>query len=256
MRIAAAITTAVIIAACGTGASDGPPSAPGVVGQWELVDGTVDGDPFPIVDGFRITLNVEAGGTLGGTAACNGYGAAYVADGEDLLVQEISSTAMACQPAVMESEQAFMAFLGRPIGYERVDDRLVLRSDGYELTFEAVAPVPTEELIGTEWLLTSLVDGDRVTSVAGAPATLLLTDGGAIVGSTGCRALQGQYVVNADQVLFTTFSAIGECPQTLADQDGFVVTVLGDGFRAAIEGSRLTVTSSGNEGLVYTKRQP
>lgn len=253
MRILAALAAASIVAACSSGASDSPPPALGVVGQWELVEGTIDGDPFPVVDGFRITLNVEPEGTLGGRAACNGYGADYVADGEDLLVDEISSTAMACRADVMEAEQAFMRFLASPLGYERIDDRLVLRSDRTELSFEAVTPVPTEELVGTEWVLTSLVAGDAVSSAIGT-ATLLLTERGTVVGSTGCRALEGEYVVNADQVLFTTFSAIGRCPQALVDQDGVVVTVLGDGFRVEIDGSQLTVTSSGNEGLIYTAR--
>lgn len=182
MRFTIALAVASILTACGIGGTDDPPPDIGVIGQWELVDGTVDGDPFPAVDGFRITLNVEPDGTLGGTSACNGYGAAYVADGEDLLVGEVSSNAMGCQPEVMESERAFMSILAQPLTYERVGDRLVLRSDGSELRFEAITPVPTAELIDTEWLLTSLGVGDTVTSVAGEPATLLLTEGGAIVG--------------------------------------------------------------------------
>jgi hypothetical protein len=36
------------------------------------------------------------------------------------------------------------------------------------------------------------------------------------------------------------------CPADLANQDGYVVGVLGDGFTVAIEGDRLTVTAMGN----------
>lgn len=250
MKTVSAIALALLITACGSGDGD-QASIPGVVGQWALVEGTVDGAPFPIVDGFRITMNVEPDGTLGGTAACNSYGGSYVADGEDLIVGEIGSNAMGCLPEVMESEQAFMSFLRRPLEYERTGDELVLESDGDNLRFGAVTPVPAKELIGTEWVLTSLVEAE-VGTPAGAPATLLLTENGMIRGSTGCRALEGEYVVNADQVLFTTFSAIGECPAALADQDGFVVTVLGDGFTVAIDDDNLTLTSSGNQSLVYT----
>lgn len=253
MKTVSAIALALLVAACGSGVSESQPSDPGVIGQWELIEGTVDGAPFPVVEGFRITMNVESDGTLGGTSACNGYGGSYVADGEDLIVGEISSTAMGCTPEVMESEQAFMSFLRTPLEYEQTDDELVLRSDGDDLRFDRVTPVPTEELIGTEWLLTSLVEGETVSTPEGGPATLLLTENGSIRGSTGCRGLEGEYVVHADQVLFTTFSALGECPPALTDQDGFVVTVLGDGFTVDIDGDRLTVTSSGNEALVYSQ---
>ena len=233
----------VVLSACGTAVE---PGQPGVVGEWEAVAGTYQGDPFPLVDGFRITMNVEPGGTLGGTAACNGYGGTYVADGEDLIVDEIGATSMGCRPDVMESEQAFMSLLQTPLEYERSEDELIVRSDLGELRFTAVDPVPTEELIGTTWVLTSLIEGDTVETAGGERATLLLTEDGRIQGSTGCRMLSGEYVVNADQVLFTTFSATGQCPSGLAEQDGHVVTVLGDGFTVEIVGEHLTVTSSGD----------
>ena len=247
MRKVIAVVVGVVVAACGSTAE---PIQPGVVGEWEAVEGTYQGDPFPLVDGFRITMNVEPDGTLGGTAACNGYGGNYVADGEDLIVNEIGATAMGCRADVMESEQAFMSFLQTPLEYEQMDGELVLRSDLGELRFAEVDPVPTEELIGTTWVLTALIEGDTVETATG-DAALVLTEDGRIEGSTGCRQLSGEYVVNADQVLFTTFAATGQCPSELSDQDGRVVTVLADGFTVDIEGDRLTVTSSGGEGLTY-----
>ena len=52
-------------------------------------------------------------------------------------------------------------------------------------------------------------------------------------------------------MLFSSFRMAGECPAELAEQDGLIVNVLGDGFTTAIEGDRLTLTSRGEEGLVY-----
>jgi hypothetical protein len=57
--------------------------------------------------------------------------------------------------------------------------------------------------------------------------------------------------VRGDEVLFTSFTADGECPEHLAAQDSHVVGVLGDGFRAAIDGERLTITNDGPLGLGY-----
>ncbi len=87
----------------------------------------------------------------------------------------------------------------------------------------------------------------------GEPATLELRADGTLVGSTGCRSLSGSYTVAGDEVVFTEFSADGECPSELQSQDDQVVTVLGDGFTVEIDGDRLTLTSSGSEGLVYRK---
>jgi hypothetical protein len=46
-------------------------------------------------------------------------------------------------------------------------------------------------------------------------------------------------------------AAEGECPPDLQAQDDQVISVLGDGFRASVEGQVLSLTSSGGLGLVY-----
>lgn len=206
---------------------------------------------MPIVDGYRITLTIE-GRQLGGTAACNGYGATLSGDTGEVLVGEIGMTAMACQPPeVMASERTYTDGLTRVSRLALSGDMLELTGSGVSLSYVRLAAVPTGELLGTVWTLETLVQGDTASSVAGAPATLQLLPDGTVAGSTGCRELTGRYVVTGDEVLFTEFSAAGECPADLQTQDNHVVSVLGDGFTVAIEGDRLTMTSSGSDGLVY-----
>lgn len=120
------------------------------------------------------------------------------------------------------------------------------------MTFARVQPVPAAALLDTSWRLDTLVIGDTATSARG-DATLLLGTDGTVSGSTGCRVFSGEHIIDADTVLFTTFSMTGECPGELADQDGLVVNVLGDGFTTAIDGDRLTLSSRGGEGLVYRR---
>ena len=72
-----------------------------------------------------------------------------------------------------------------------------------------------------------------------------------MLGSTGCRDLHGRYEVVRAEVLMTEMAAEGECSPELQDQDGLVVTVLGDGFRPAVIGQDLTLTSMGGLGLAY-----
>ena len=237
----------LIVAAC----TSGEVSLPGVIGDWELQRGTAGGNPFPIVDGHRITLNLSDDGTVGGVAACNSYGGTYVADDEDLIIgDQLSATAMGCEPGVMDSEAAFLSVLREPLTYTANGDELTINHSTGELIFARVQPVPTAALLDTQWRLETLIRGDTATSVQGEATLLLLADG-TVTGSTGCRTFSGEHIVNADTVLFTTFSMAGECPSELADQDGLIVNVLGDGFTTAIDGDLLTLTSRGQEGLVY-----
>ena len=116
---------------------------------------------------------------------------------------------------------------------------------------ESTAIGGTSEITGTVWVLDTLVLDDAVTSVTGERATLELFTDGSMLGSTGCRNLDGNYMVSGAEVVMTDMTAHGECPAELEEQDNQVVSVLGDGFRAVIEGNTLTVTTSGGQGLTY-----
>jgi heat shock protein HslJ len=224
---------------------------PGVLGDWELQRGTSGANPFPLVEGHRVTIGFAEDGTVGGVAACNSYGGTYVADGEDIIVgEELASTAMGCAQPVMDSEAAFLAALREPLTYVVDGDEMTIGYSAGKLVFTRVQPVPTAALLDTRWLLDSLIVGDTVTSAQGE-ATLLIGSDGTVSGSTGCRTFSGSHVIDADTVLFTTFAMAGDCPAELANQDGLIVDVLGDGFTPVIEGDRLTLSSRGSEGLVY-----
>ena len=113
------------------------------------------------------------------------------------------------------------------------------------------AETDSPELTGTVWVLESLVQGASVSDAGGERATLELFSDGSMLGSTGCRALNGRYTVAGDEVTMAELSAHGECPVELRDQDAAVVRVLDDGFRVEVDDEILTVTSTGSEGLAY-----
>lgn len=229
--------------------------------SWQLVQGAGPDGDIPILAGWPITLQFD-GDTLGGTAACNGYGGTFtIGDpvdpaGNQITIGELAQTEMACDGDgigdVMGSEAAFMDAM-REVDEILVEGAsLVLRGPaGTNLVFDLQAPVPTAELVGQLWLLDTLIDGEAASSVGGDPATLLLDEDGTVEAGTGCRQLTGEYVISGAAVLFTSSSMSGECRPELQDQDSHVVTVLGDGFSVAIDGQRLTLTSQGNEGLGY-----
>lgn len=219
---------------------------------WTLVIGEGPGGVVDPPDGWPVTISFERD-TFGGTASCNGYGGSFtLGDGGSITFAEVGSTAMGCEPAPMETESAFLTALGGVAFYEVLGNNLLLFGDSTELTFERQAPVPTAELVGQLWLLDTLIQGETASTVSGDPATLLLRQDGTLEGGTGCRTLSGTWVEAGGQIVFTNFAAEGNsCTPDLTDQDGLVVTVLGDGFVPTIEGNRLTVMSAGNEGLSY-----
>jgi heat shock protein HslJ len=246
------VVWSALIALAGCGQPDAGPDAPSYRGTWELVSGRGPDGEVALIEDYRITLQIDRT-TAGGTAACNHYGGDVTIDGGSFRMRGASMTEMACRPDVMEAEAAYMAALGAAQTIAREGDTLVLAGDATELRFELVPPVPTADLIDTRWELESLISGgsgDSAVSSA-APAELLLDSDGTVSGSTGCRELDGEWIEDGDEILFTTFGADGTCPEELQDQDDHVVGVLGDGFTVEIDGDQLTVSSSGGLGLVY-----
>jgi heat shock protein HslJ len=237
------VVLTLLAAACG---SEDPAGSPGSTpdGDWVLTGG------IDLVDGFPITMSIE-GSEVSGRAACNSYSGTVTVDGARLTIGEIGATEMGCQPAVMAAESAFIAALLRVVSFDRDGDRLTLSGPEIALSFEPVTPVPTAALIATTWVLDSLIEGETVSTVGGDPATLVLAEDGTLTASTGCRTLTGTWLERGGVIVVPTLSAEGECPDELWKQDSLVVTVIGDEFRAAVDGDRLTLTSMGGDGLGY-----
>lgn len=234
-----------------------PPSAaaPGGTvnanGDWRLVQGTVGGAPILLDDQWPVTLSVD-GTQIGGTAACNGYGGRIIVERGEVRFGDISRQLIGCADPAMATESAFLMALEAVRQASMDGERLVLAGDGVSLRFDAIPPVPMADLIETTWALDTLITGEAASSVEGDPATLVLHANGTFEGSTGCRTFSGRYIETGGQIVATDMAMDDRvCPQALADQDGRVTGVLGDGFSAAVDGDRLTLTSAGGLGLVY-----
>jgi heat shock protein HslJ len=225
-------------------------------GDWRLVSGTNAGVDVPIVAGSDITMTV-AGSEISGRSACNQYGGQVIVENGQVTFGPLFMTEMACPEPVMASEAAYHAALAEVRAATRDGDRLTLSGDGVELVYERIAPVPAAEIVDTDWILDSLITADAVSSVMGVPAALHLASDGTVTGSTGCRSFSGRYTLANGEVAFTEF-AMGqpECTTDLAAQDEHVVAVLGDGFRAEVDGQHLTLTGDGGLGLGYTTVPP
>lgn len=243
-----------LLAACGGSGASPPDSSDEPFdpqGAWQLESGSANRAEIPLVDGHPITLTIE-GSEIGGTSACNHYGGRLTVTGGRLEILDLGMTAMGCEEAVMASESAFLAAMGLVETIGGDDGQLVLRGPQVELRFDALAPPPTADLVDTTWILDTLFVGDVASSPLGDPATLELRSDGTFSGSTGCRTFTGDWLEQGAQIIAPTWGMDQtECPAGLSQQDGHVVTVIGDGFIPTVEGDLLTLTDLGGVGLAY-----
>lgn len=220
-------------------------------GTWQLVAGTANDTALPVPAEHPITLTLEPS-RMGGTAACNSYGAEFSLTGDGIQMGPIDQTLRGCEQALEDAEAAYLSVLRTVTRIGLDGEHLVLTGSGVELRFERLSEAPTAELVGTTWTLETLLLDDEASAPMGEPATLELRADGTFSGSTGCRPFDGQWIEQGEQLLATTF-AMGDvaCPAELADQDNRVVTVIGDGFVPSIENGLLTLSDPGGMGLVY-----
>jgi heat shock protein HslJ len=218
-------------------------------GDWQLQAGTNQGQPVPIVAGSKITMTI-AGGKVSGSAACNAYGGTIKVAGTAVTITALSMTEMACQENLMASETAYLAALPGVTTVERSGSSLVLTGPDVELSFVLIPPVADTSLVGTSWVLESLIDG-QVASSTVARATLKLNPDGTFAASTGCRDVTGRYTISGDVVKVTLdpYDTIG-CANPIGDQDAQVLHVIGTQFSFAVQGDGLTLTAD-DRGLGY-----
>ena len=252
---------ALVSAACADTADPGETGEPDAVafaGPWQLVEGQGPDGALALVDSHPVTLTID-GDRVGGTAACNGYGATLLTTLPDFGVDALSRTEMACFPQeTMALEAAYLNLLAAVDTAELTDDGgMLLTGPGIELRYVMEEPPPTAALVDNEWVLDGLLaetgEVSAITAPRGDPATLVLHADGTLTASTGCRTLSGTWQEAGAEIVTPELTAEGECPPDLAEQDDIVVTVLGDGFRAEVVGDRLTLTD-GPDGLSYGLR--
>jgi heat shock protein HslJ len=273
------VVAALLFAACGSPdagpVADEPPDgtvpqsdAPAAVdGDWVAISGVTDGVTIDLVEGRDVSLTID-GSSIGGTAACNSYGGeAEFGDGT-IRVGDVSMTEMGCESPIQEIEQAYLSALTTFTKFAVLDDVLTLSStvDGAvdEWVFERQVPIRDAALVGTTWVLDTLITGDAASNSPGMDAAFLeFAEDGRLTGSTGCRALEGEWSLQGTTVLIPTLTAIddptaGICaPESEALDAAFIAVVLVEsGTTAGIDGSRLTLTAPGGDGLSFRAGEP
>ena len=241
------------------GSTASPPPNPelGVAdyeGIWELRSGQGPTGDIPLVPHYPVTMEITEHG-LRGTAACNRYFAEVEISGTSFRTRGGSINQMGCSSEIQQSEQTYLAALASADSIVRDGDSLILTGDQTRLEFDRLEPPPVAQLVGTKWKLETLVFGSGSEPRAMPPvepAFLYLRRDGSFEGATGCAPITGEWISSAGLIDFVDFRTEPPCPPRLDEQHGLQIGALGDGFRAKVEGNRLTITEAqGTNKLVY-----
>ncbi len=251
--IIAAVLTLVACGSEGPGGSAQPGGS--LTGEWTMAEATVDGEPFDLSADRAVSLTV-AGADVSGSSACNTYFGAVTVDGSAVQFTGLGGTEVACEEPLMALESAYLAALDRV--REAADDgaQLMLTGAGVELRFDPVQPVEPSALVGTRWMLESVIgaggpDGSA-SSPVGDPATLHLDADGTITGSTGCNDFGAMYELAGDVLELTDLAhTLVGCADAVAAQHSALIAVLSGPASISIDGQMLTLSAPDGSGLVY-----
>lgn len=253
IRKPAVLVAALVLSACG-----GETSAPDVAGGPDLKGRTFvatslteGGRPHPMVDGteLRLTfrddqLRVEAG--------CNHLSGSYEIDGERLTVSRIGGTEMGCPEPLMEQDAWLAEVLAGDHRIRLAEHDLTLTAGDVviELTDREIVS-PDRPLVGTRWVLDSLIEGETVSSVPGGiTATLRIDDGRAHL-DTGCNELDRDVAVEDATLTFGNgVTTDVDCPRGPAAVEDAAARVLEGETTWQITERSLTITN-GDRGLRF-----
>jgi len=228
-------------------------------GSWQLTAGTDASGTFDLGD-TAITLDVD-GKRASGNSGCNSYTGDFGGTADGVTFGPFASTQMYCEPdSLMKLESRYLEAL-ETVDTAAIDDdtlTLSLDDDVLQLIYTEVEEPDDAELVGPTWTLETVTMADAASSVQG-DATLDFGEDGTLRGSAGCRGFSGDYVAADDDEIRITGLEIdhADCSADFGEQETRVFDVIGEGFRAEIEGDVLTLTRTGSDvTLVYRAGDP
>ena len=216
---------------------------------------TENGQPKPLVEGTRITLNFFADGhRLGAQAGCNQMGGPASFQGGRLVVNDMATTEMGCDPPRHAQDEWLARFLTSKPSWVRSGSTLTLDNGSVRVVLEdrEVAD-PDRPLRGTKWVVDTIVEREAASSVpAGVEAYLTFEDGRSFRGNTGCNGMGGNSVVDEANSTITFSEVITTkmaCDDDRMRVERAVLATLDGDVRYQIDADVLRLDGPGGRGL-------
>jgi heat shock protein HslJ len=164
---------------------------------------TENGAPRPLVAGSRIELRMGADGSIVFSAGCNDKESRVTITDDRLVVDEISTSDMACTEPRMAQDDWLSAFFRAGPTWRWSGRELVLTRDRTEIRLaEPVAPTAVPRP-GGRWTVYATLSGGTETGTAPGVEAFLTFDGrDRVTGSTGCNQFGGQAITGAGTIEF------------------------------------------------------
>ncbi len=240
-----------------TGDAASPEATADHDGAYLLTEGTVDGVSVPIVAGSEPTLVID-GDQWGGTAACNSFGGtATIDDAGAVGIEGFAWTAMGCEPALMESESAYLGALSRVEAILRDEDLLTLSGGGVMLSFERQARAEEEggPFTDIDWQLDTIVEGDTARHSPPPWGSLLLGSDGSLYADGPCVVLTGSYGFDGIELRPTEMAAdyAASCGGEPGPDDNAIISIIEGARPVVTDGGRRLTLSQGTDQLIYVR---
>src|SRR5690606_16252954 len=225
------------LAGCASGGpGGGGPGAPG--GGSPSVDGRTflseEVTGATLVPGTQISLRF-ADGQVQANAGCNHLSAPYAWDGTTLVVTGMAGTEMGCDPTLHAQDEWLAELLTSRPDVSIDGDTLTI--SGKDVTVRLVdreVADPDRPLVGTRWVVDSIIDGESVSTVPGDAEAYFVfegTDSGGyrVSGLSGCNQFHADVTVGEETI---TFSRVGTTDMACSGPSGALeqaVSTLFDG---------------------------
>jgi heat shock protein HslJ len=248
VRVSVLAVSVLAVSAC---ASAGPfgGTGPDVQGRTFLSTSVTGHD---LVAGTRISLSFPEKGKITANGGCNHLFGEVSFDGDRMAVSEMGSTDMACEKPLMAQDEWLTGFLKAKPKYSLSGNDFVLTGDGgtvIKLLDRKVAN-PDRPLLGTRWVVESLIDGESVSSVPRGGEAYLQFDGDTVTGNTGCNRLSGKAVHSPGKVVFSTIATTKmSCAGDVAMLEAAVLSTVSGEASVKIDADRLQLVNPDGKGL-------
>ena len=232
----------------GTTASTLPSSSP-EAGRTYLSTGVTG---HQLVANTTISISFDIRGTLSVQAGCNSIGGSYSVASGTLRVDALSQTEMGCAPELMSQDEWIVSLLTTDPAFTVDADTLVISGPAGTVTMlDKKTAQPDASLVGTRWLVDTIIQGDVAsTPPQGAVGSILFGGDGALAASLGCNTGSAQFTVVGDNITIgamatTRMACLGEA----AELEKHMLAVLTGAVQFAIDGDALTLTAESGAGL-------
>jgi heat shock protein HslJ len=246
----AAMATVILMTA---GCGDGADQAAQLQGRTFLSEAvTIGGAPKTLVGGTRIRLSFLSDDRVTAFVGCNILGGTVSAADDRLVISDLGSTEMGCDPERHEQDVWLASVLTSWPEYQLDGSHLTLQAGDTKLQFlDREVADPDRNLQKTVWSVDGIVSGSAVSSVpAGASATIVFDLDEVRISIDGCNDASAKTHRNASTIEFEALVTTDiACAEPAARLEAAIAEVIDRKVTFAIEAATLHLTHASGKGL-------